>query len=133
LNGQGKTISLVVDSGEGETNVVPVFEGYCCVHVINTVSGGDVTKYLRQLLDKRGYTFTTNSEIKIVRKFQERFCETPILVRPFPAQWTLHTNFQTPAISSSALNESTTLKLYSTQHCMARKEMDCVIECISQS
>jgi actin-related protein len=77
LYGQGKTIGLVVDSGEGATHVVPVYEGYPCVHAINTVtvSGGDVTEYLRLLLEKRGYSFTTNPEMEIVRNIKEQFCE----------------------------------------------------------
>jgi actin-related protein len=77
LYGQGKTIGLVVDSGEGATHIVPVYEGYCCVHAINTVSvsGSDVTEYLRLLLDRRGYSFTTAPEIEIVRQIKEQFCE----------------------------------------------------------
>ena len=50
----GKTIGIVVDSGEGGTHTVPVYEGYSCVHAINKLkfAGGEMTSYLRDLLDE---------------------------------------------------------------------------------
>jgi Actin and related proteins len=72
----GKTIGIVVDSGEGGTHTVPVYEGYSCVHAINKLkfAGGEMTSYLRDLLDERGYSFTTPKEIDIVRDIKEKLC-----------------------------------------------------------
>ncbi|CAG9317535.1 unnamed protein product [Blepharisma stoltei] len=72
----GTTIGLVVDSGEGGTHTVPVYEGYSCVHAINSLkfAGGELTSTLRGLLDERGYSFTTLKEIDVVRDIKEKLC-----------------------------------------------------------
>ena len=77
LFASGKTIGIVVDSGEGGTHTVPVYEGYSCVHAINKLkfAGGEMTSFLRDLLDERGYSFTTPKEIDIVRSIKERLCQ----------------------------------------------------------
>jgi len=35
LFASGKTIGLVIDSGEGATHTVPVYEGYSCPNAVN--------------------------------------------------------------------------------------------------
>jgi actin beta/gamma 1 len=79
LYASGKTIGLVVDSGEGATDTVPVYEGYCCQHAINdlSIAGAEVTSYLRQLLEERGYSMTTPNEIEMVRDIKERMGYVP--------------------------------------------------------
>ncbi|GFO08610.1 actin [Plakobranchus ocellatus] len=42
--------------------------------------GKDLTLYLRQLLHQIGYSFTTTSELRIVREIKERFCCIPQFV-----------------------------------------------------
>lgn len=76
LFASGRTIGIGVDSGEGATHTVPVYEGYTCVHAINTLnfSGNELTSYLRDLLDSRGYSFTTPKEIDVVQTIKERLC-----------------------------------------------------------
>ena len=72
----GATTGLAVDSGEGGTHTVPVYEGYSCVHAINSLkfSGEALTRHLRDLLDERGYSFTTPKDLDIVRDIKERLC-----------------------------------------------------------
>lgn len=65
-----------IDSGEGATHTVPIYEGYTCIHAINTLhfSGAELTSYLRDLLEVRGYSFTTPYERDIVQSIKENLC-----------------------------------------------------------
>lgn len=58
LFASGRTLGLVVDSGEGGTAVVPVFEAYSLRHAIidNKLGGKDVTEYMETLLKEVGGT-----------------------------------------------------------------------------
>lgn len=40
----------------------------------NDVAGRDVTRYLKLLLRKEGYTFKTSAEFEIVKSIKERVC-----------------------------------------------------------
>lgn len=52
------------------------FVGFAMPHSIvrNDVAGRDVTRYLKLLLRKEGYTFKTTAEFEIVKSIKERVC-----------------------------------------------------------
>ena len=76
LYASGRTTGIVIDFGEGLTSIVPCYEGYSLPHATLKfdINGADLTKYLADLLMKRGYSFGTEDEMKIVREIKEKFC-----------------------------------------------------------
>ncbi|CAH1784012.1 unnamed protein product [Owenia fusiformis] len=76
LYATGRTTGVVLDSGEGVTHAVPIYEGFAMQHSIMRVdiAGRDVSRYLRLLLRKEGHNFHTSAELEIVRTIKERAC-----------------------------------------------------------
>lgn len=78
LYAQGLQTGVVVDSGDGVTHVVPVYEGFALPHLTKRldVAGRDVTRYLIKLLLLRGYAFNRTADFETVRKLKEKVCFT---------------------------------------------------------
>lgn len=72
----GRTTGIVLDSGDGVTHAVPVFEGFSMPHAIRRVdvAGRDVTEHLQLLLRKSGYHLHTSAEKEVVRLTKEKVC-----------------------------------------------------------
>ncbi|KAK7796700.1 hypothetical protein U0070_009650 [Myodes glareolus] len=67
---------LVVDSGDGVTCTVPIYEGYSLPHAITKlyVAGRDITEHLTRLLLAKGYTFPCILNKAVVDDIKEKLC-----------------------------------------------------------
>lgn len=73
LYASGKTTGIVLDSGDGVSHAVPVFQGFAIPNSIRRidVAGRDVTEHLQQLLRKSGRVFHTSAEKETVKNIKE--------------------------------------------------------------
>ncbi|KAL9043243.1 MAG: hypothetical protein Q9214_003566, partial [Letrouitia sp. 1 TL-2023] len=76
LYAQGLSSGVVLDSGDGVTHIVPVYESTVLAHHTRRldVAGRDVTRNLIALLLRRGYALNRTADFETVRQIKEKLC-----------------------------------------------------------
>jgi len=76
LYAQGLLTGVVLDSGDGVTHIVPVWDGVVPPNLIKrlNVAGRHITRYLIKLLQLRGYAFNRSADFETVRQIKEKLC-----------------------------------------------------------
>jgi len=73
---QAAVTGTVIDSGDGVTHVIPVFEGYvigsCIKHI--PLAGRDVTNFIVQMLRDRGEDLPPDLALDIAKRLKESYC-----------------------------------------------------------
>jgi len=76
LYAQGLLTGVVVDSGDGVTHIIPVYDGFALTDQTKRINlaGRDITRYLIKLLQGRGYAFNRTADFDTVRQIKEKLC-----------------------------------------------------------
>ena len=70
------TIGTVLESGEGVTHCVPIYDGYSIPQAISRMDlgGRDVTNYFMNMIAERGCKLVTNADREIAQIIKEKMC-----------------------------------------------------------
>jgi actin-related protein 3 len=74
--GSGAVTGTVIDSGDGVTHVIPVYEGFvigsCIKHI--PLAGRDVTNFMIETLRNRGEPLPAADAIRVANRIKEQWC-----------------------------------------------------------
>lgn len=76
LYATGRTLGCVLDSGDGVTHTVPVYDGFSMKHAIRrmNIAGRTLTQYMADILLEANVTLTASNELDIVKDMKEKRC-----------------------------------------------------------
>ena len=73
---EGLQTGIILDSGDGLTHCIPIFDDYILTQNIKRldIAGRHVTEYLIKLLQMKGYAFNSSADFESVREIKEKYC-----------------------------------------------------------
>ena len=76
LYASGKITGIVLDSGEGLTQIVPIYEGFIIdnCYLKSNLAGKYLTDYMAYLLMESGVYLQTSKEKELCREIKEKYC-----------------------------------------------------------
>ena len=79
LYSTGRVIGVDLESGDGVTQIVPIYEGFYISHAVQRIDigGKDLTDFMMRLLTEKGRRFSSSSEIEITENIKEKCCYLP--------------------------------------------------------
>ncbi|EAS35198.1 actin-like protein [Coccidioides immitis RS] len=113
LYASGRTTGIVLDSGDGVSHAVPVYEGFAMPSSIRRidVAGRDVTEHLQLLLRKSGYVFHTSAEKEVVRMIKEKTSYVALDPKKEEKEWSTGVGKQDTKIQEYVLPDGHKLKV----------------------
>lgn len=80
LYASGRTTGLVVDSGDGVTHIVVVYDGFSIKHAITRMdlAGRNLTNYIQKYLAEDGVSLVSAAEKDIAKTIKESKCYCPL-------------------------------------------------------
>ncbi|ETO34656.1 actin [Reticulomyxa filosa] len=75
LYANGKTTGIVLESGDGVSEAVPIWDGFALPHAVlqSKFAGRDLTDHLMNMLTEKNYSFMTSVEKEAIRDIKEKF------------------------------------------------------------
>jgi actin-related protein len=75
----GRAIGVDLESGDGVTQIVPIYEGFYISHAVQRIDigGKDLTDFMMRLLTEKGRRFSSSSEIEVTENIKEKCCYLP--------------------------------------------------------
>ena len=73
---EGLQTGIILDSGDGVTHCIPIFEDFILPQNIKRldIAGRHITEYLIKLLQMKGYSFNSSADFELVREIKEKYC-----------------------------------------------------------
>ena len=121
LYASGRTTGVVLDSGDGVSHAVPVYQGFTVPNSIRRidVAGRDVTEYLQTLLRKTGYVFHTSAEKEVVRHIKESVSYVALDPKKEEKEWAA-AKLEQSKVAQYVLPDGNKLKVRKFRNCIGK-------------